>query len=348
MDNQYKLLSVMMRSNPKIKPIKVGQTLYQTYCPFCNSDIPTLLIDTSLEEYHCFTCKRAGNLTNFLMENYKTDFFGAVKVLSGKEASSEKWRKQLDVYYQMNKDAAIYYHKNLYLKDTKGLKYWKENRGLSDEIIDKFGLGYAVSNGLNAFLLQKGYEKNLIKDNSLSRTGDHKEYSCHGGIDFFYNRVIIPIIDINKNVIGFGARVLDNSLPKYINSSQTPIYNKRMNLFALNLAQHSSRQGLILCEGYLDVITLHQYGYDNAVASLGTALTEEQVHLISKFTDTVYIAYDTDAAGTKATEEAVKLIHKQGLNAKRVIMPNAKDPDEFLKQYGTKGFDWCLSHSEYI
>ena len=331
MDNNknIELLSVMMRNNSNIKPIKVGENLYQTYCPFCKNDAPTLLIERELQEYHCFSCKRIGNVTNFIMENYNTDFMGAVKILTGKEASSEEFRKSLEEYYEMNKKAAIFYNKALYSKEgKKGLNYWKDVRGLSDDTIRKFGLGYTGFSDITKYLKNNGYTDSSIIKNALARKKDGKVY------DFYYNRVMIPIIDINKKVIGFGGRVLDDSKPKYLNSGATPVFDKRLNLYALNLAQYSQRDGLILCEGYLDVIAMHQAGIDNAVASLGTALTEEQVYLMSRFTNTVYIAYDMDEAGCNATENAKALLKAQNMCVKRINMIGAKDPDEFIKKFG--------------
>lgn len=341
MDNKVDIVHVMMR-NSNIKPILVGDGLYRAYCPFCNDDIPTLFISKDKQEYRCFSCQRNGNITNFLMEMYDTDFFGVVKMMTGKDIDSTKARKELAKFYEMNVDAAEYYHKKLFSSEGKrGLDYWKIKRGLNDETITKFGLGYASPSGLCSHLKQK-YSVNDIVDNGLARKKEKNYY------DFFYNRVMIPIVDINKNVIGFGGRVLDDSLPKYINTSGTDIFDKRLNLYALNLAQYSNREGLILCEGYLDVISMHQNGIDNAVASLGTALTEEQVYLISRFTNTVTIAYDSDEAGIKATNDAKELLKKQGIRVKRLNLLKAKDPDEFIKSYGIETLNNQINNSDDI
>ncbi len=341
MDERIEIVHVAMRHG-NAKPIKVADELYRAYCPFCNDDIPSLFMDTSLQEYHCFHCGRGGNVTNFIMEKYNTDFFGAVNILSGKEANSKKAKKELEVYYRMNIDAANFFHENLIKDDNEGMRYFKE-RGLSDATITRFGLGYIGKNGLYKHLSKdKKYKPQNIEANSLARKNDKRYY------DFFYNRVIIPILDVNNQVIGFGGRVLDDSKPKYINSGQSPVFDKRLNLFALNFAHKSNREGLILCEGYMDVMSLHQNTFDNAVASLGTALTEEQVYIISRFTNHVYIAYDSDDAGNNATEEAVKLLRKRRMIIRRIDLSDTKDPDEFIKKYGAVKFQNQINHARYL
>lgn len=339
MDNRIEVVHTLI-GHGNIKPIKVGDGLYRAYCPFCKDDIPSLFISTTLQEYHCFNCKRSGNVTNFVMEYYNTDFFGAVKILSGKEADSEKYREDLKMYYDMNKEAAIYFNDNLYIA-KEGLEYWHE-RGISDDVIRRFGLGYIGSGGLYVHLKDKGFSPIDILDNSLARKNNKKYH------DFFYKRVMIPIISANGKIIGFGGRVLDDSKPKYLNTGQTPVFDKRMHLFGLNLAKNSHRDGLILCEGYMDVISMHQAGFDNAVASLGTALTEEQAYLISRYTNHLYLAYDSDNAGIKATEDAYKICRQQGIFIKCIDLLDKKDPDEFIKFYGREKFAEQIKRASYF
>lgn len=322
--------------------IKVGEDLYRGYCPFCNDSIPSIFISKKFQEYNCLSCGANGNITNFIMKKEDTDFFGTVKYLTGKSVSSDNYNKDLEVFYKMNIDAAEYFYKNLYDKeDNKGLSYWYK-RGLTDETIRRFGLGYTGYGSRLYFHLKNNLKLSPVKmlDNGLVVKRDKKYY------DFFYNRVIIPILDMNGKVIGFGGRTLGDEKPKYINTKETAVFDKRLNLFALNLAKRSKRDGLILCEGYLDVISMHQAGFDNAVASLGTALTDEQAYLISRITNHVYLAYDSDNAGIEATEKAYKLLQRHNIKIKFIIL-DKKDPDEFIKSYGNKAFEQKIRQACY-
>ena len=237
----------------------------------------------------------------------------------------------------INKSAAAYFHYLLTQSEhgAKGLEYY-HGRGLTNETIQHFGLGYAdvYQNDLYKYLRNKGYTDSQIKDAGLVRF-DEK----HGATDMFWNRVMVPILDINGKVIGFGGRVLGDGLPKYINTQETQIFDKGHNLFAMNLARRSKRRGIIICEGYMDVISMHQAGFDNAVASLGTALTLGQASLIKRYTDEVYLAYDSDEAGTKATLKNVNTLRTVGLTTRVVDLSPHKDPDEFIKANGADAFE---------
>lgn len=339
--NEINLLKTFIKETNS-SPVKVGEDLYKGYCPFCMDNVPSIFISKKFQEYSCISCGASGNIMNFIMKKDDTDFLGAVKKLTGKQASSEKYNNNLKLYYQMNIDAAEYWYNNLYNeKNNKGKEYWYK-RGLTDNTIKKFGLGYAGHGSQLLFFLknEKNYQVSQILNNGLVIKREKKYY------DFFYNRIIIPILDMNGKVIGFGGRALGDEKPKYINTKETYIFDKRLNLFGLNLAKNSRRDGLILCEGYLDVISLHQAGFDNAVASLGTALTEEQVYLISRITNHVYICYDSDDAGVKATEKAYRLLKNQKIKIKFIIL-DKKDPDEFIKIYGSDAFEDKLRRACY-
>lgn len=323
----------------KSSPVKAGEDLYRGYCPFCKDNIPSIFISKKYNEYCCISCGSTGNIMNFIMKKEDTDFFGAIKKITGKQASSEEYNKDLKIYFDMNIEAADFFYNTLYKENNKGKEYW-EKRGISDNTIRKFGLGY-IGNGSQLYYhLKNKYPVNKILNNGLIIKREKKYY------DFFYNRVIIPILDINGNVIGFGGRALGDEKPKYINTKETPIYDKRLNLFALNLAKNSKRDGLILCEGYLDVISLHQAGFDNAIASLGTALTDEQAYLISRITNHVYICYDSDEAGIEATKKAYNLLKAHKIKIKFIIL-DKKDPDEFIKSYGNIAFEDRLKKACY-
>lgn len=317
---------------------KVGDGLYRCNCPFCKEEIASMFVSSSLQEYKCFSCGRNGNITNLYMELNHTDFFGAIKIATGKDADSSQFHEKNEVFFKMNIDAAKYFYKTLN-SNAKAMEYWIK-RGLSEDTRKKYGLGYASSFGLYDHLKNK-YNLKDISKNGLIRSKEGKHY------DFFYNRVIVPIIDENGRIIGFGGRVLDDSKPKYLNTGSTPIFDKRMHLFNLNIAKNTHRDGFILCEGYMDCIGLYNGGFDNAVASLGTALTEEQVHLLKHYTNHVYLCYDNDEAGKLAMANAYELCHKQGIFIKCIDLLESKDPDEFIKKYGSEAFEKQIVKASY-
>ena len=320
---------------------------YSACCPFHHEKTPSFHVSKDKQMYHCFGCGVGGNVYTFVMEYENFSFPEAVRYLAERsgislpeqELSEEQKKKEnyKSILKDINKSAAAYFHYLLTQSEhgAKGLEYY-HGRGLTNETIQHFGLGYAdvYQNDLYKYLRNKGYTDSQIKDAGLVRF-DEK----HGATDMFWNRVMVPILDINGKVIGFGGRVLGDGLPKYINTQETQIFDKGHNLFAMNLARRSKRRGIIICEGYMDVISMHQAGFDNAVASLGTALTLGQASLIKRYTDEVYLAYDSDAAGTKATLKNVNTLRTVGLTTRVVDLSPHKDPDEFIKANGADAFE---------
>jgi DNA primase len=331
---------------------KKGST-YSACCPFHHEKTPSFHVSREKQMYHCFGCGVGGNVYTFLMEHENYSFPEAVEALAERagvklpeQSMSPEAKKQADVrntIKDMNKLAAGYFH--YLLKSERGshaMEYLK-NRGLTDETIVKFGLGYSdvYSDDLYKYLRSKGYTDKDLKESGLVKF-DEK----HGGSDRFWNRVMYPIIDTNNRVIGFGGRVMGDAKPKYINTQDTPAFDKSRNLYGLNLAKKSRRSGIIFCEGYMDVISMHQAGFDNAVASLGTALTVGQVNLIKRFTDHVYLAYDSDEAGTKAALRALEIMREFEMPARVISLKPYKDPDELIQAEGTEAFEKRIDEAE--
>lgn len=324
---------------------------YSACCPFHHEKTPSFHVSRDKQMYHCFGCGVGGNVYTFVMEYENFSFPEAVRYLAERsgislpeqELSEEQQKKEnyKSILKDINKSAAAYFYYLLTKSEhgVKGLEYY-HGRGLTDETIQNFGLGYSdiYQNDLYKYLRSKGYTDGQIKDAGLVRF-DEK----HGATDMFWNRVMVPILDINGKVIGFGGRVIGDGLPKYINTQETQIFDKGHNLFAMNLARRSKRRGIIICEGYMDVISMHQAGFDNAVASLGTALTIGQASLIKRYTDEVYLAYDSDEAGTKATLKNVGTLRTVGLTTRVVDLSPHKDPDEFIKTNGAEAFEQRIS-----
>lgn len=296
--------------------------------------------------YHCFGCGVGGNVFTFLMEHENMTFPEAVEELAGKagvalpeRSMSKDEQKRADErtkIKEMNKIAAGYFHYLLKTDHGTAALAYLTNRGLTDETITKFGLGYSdkFSDDLYKYLKSKGY-----KDEEMIKAGLIKVDEKYGPSDRFWNRVMYPIIDPNNRVIGFGGRVMGEGTPKYINSQDTPVFDKSRNLYGLNLAKKSKRKGIIFCEGYMDVISMHQAGFDNAVASLGTALTVGQVNLIKRYTDRVYLAYDSDEAGTKAALRALQIMREFDMPARVISLKPYKDPDELIQNDGKEAFE---------
>lgn len=319
---------------------------YSACCPFHHEKTPSFHVSREKQMYHCFGCGVGGNVYTFLMEHENYSFPEAVEALAERagiklpeQSMTPEAKKQADARTKikdMNKLAAAYFH--YLLKSERGthaMKYLK-GRGLTDETINKFGLGFSdvYSDDLYKYLKSKGYRDDELKDSGLIKY-DEK----HGASDRFWNRVMYPIIDTSNKVIGFGGRVMGDAKPKYINTQDTPVFDKSRNLYGLNLAKKSKRRGIIFCEGYMDVISMHQAGFDNAVASLGTALTVGQVNLIKRFTDHVYLAYDSDEAGTKAALRALEIMREFEMPARVISLKPYKDPDELIQAEGTESFE---------
>ena len=326
--------------------IKKKGNSYSACCPFHHEKTPSFHVSREKQMYHCFGCGVGGNVYTFLMEHENYSFPEAVEALAERagvklpeQSMTPEAKKQADARTKikdMNKLAAAYFH--YLLKSERGthaMEYLK-NRGLTDETITKFGLGFSdvYSDDLYKYLRSKGYRDEELKDSGLIKY-DEK----HGASDRFWNRVMYPIIDTNNRVIGFGGRVMGDAKPKYINTQDTPVFDKSRNLYGLNLAKKSKRRGIIFCEGYMDVISMHQAGFDNAVASLGTALTVGQVNLVKRFTDHVYLAYDSDEAGTKAALRALEIVREFEMPARVISLKPYKDPDELIQAEGTESFE---------
>ncbi len=318
---------------------------YFGLCPFHNEKSPSFSVSPDKQMYYCFGCGAGGNVFTFLMEYENYSFPEALKVLAEKagielpqEEYSPEAKKQADrksLLLQIQKEAATYFFYQLKKEGGKQAYEYLKGRGLTDETIRKFGLGYSskYNNDLYQYLKKKGYSDEILKESGLI-TMDERS----GVYDKFWNRVMFPIMDANHRVIGFGGRVMGDAKPKYLNSPETRIFDKSRNLYGLNLARSSRKPNLIICEGYMDVIALHQAGFNQAVASLGTALTAQQCMLMKRYTNDVLITYDSDEAGTKAALRAIPLLKEAGLNTRVINMKPYKDPDEFIKNLGPEAF----------
>lgn len=320
-------------------------------CPFHSEKTASFSVAPDKGIYYCFGCHKGGGVVNFIMEVENLDYIDAVRFLakrSGLEIPEDDsyrstYRRQ-ERLWALCKDAAHFFHEKLYSAAGKEAREYIVRRGLSKATVTRFGLGFAPNewSGLLDAMVQRGYTKQELLDAGLAVKSQEK-----GSIyDRFRNRLMFPIIDIRGNVIGFGGRVMDDSKPKYLNSPETLIFNKRKNLFALNIVKKSKQGRIILTEGYMDAIALHQYGFDCAVASLGTSLTEEHANILAKYTKQVVITYDGDEAGQNATRRAIGLLEKTGVQVKVLRMQGAKDPDEFLKKFGADRFKVLLEKSE--
>lgn len=328
-----------------VKLQKKGSS-YFGLCPFHNEKSPSFSVSREKQMYYCFGCGAGGNVFTFLMEYENYSFQEALKYLADRagvelpEAEySKEARERADqkaILLEINKVAAQYFY--VQLKSPQGahaLSYLKD-RGLSDEMIHSFGLGYSnkYSNDLYRYLKSKGYRDELIVKAGLVTVDER-----YGVSDKFWNRVMFPIMDSNSRVIGFGGRVMGDAKPKYLNSPETMIFDKSRNLYGLNRARSSRKPYFLLCEGYMDVISLHQAGFSNAVASLGTALTPGHASLIKRYVKEVYLTYDSDEAGTKAALRAMPILKDVGITARIIRMEPYKDPDEFIKHLGAEAFE---------
>lgn len=322
-------------------------------CPFHNEKTPSFAVSESKQMYHCFGCGVSGNVYTFLMQYENFSFPEAVKALAERagvnlpevEYSEEEKRRanRKARLLEVNKEAAKYFYYQLRSPHgQKGMEYLQK-RELTLETIHKFGLGYAGMNGtaLVEYLRSKGFEDELIKDAGVATFSERRGLSSQ-----FWNRVMYPIQDINHRVIGFGGRVMGDGEPKYLNSPETAVFDKRRNLYGLNFARTARCGNMILCEGYMDVIAMHQAGFVQAVASLGTAFTPEQAVLLRRYTDNVLLAYDSDGAGVKAALRGIGILREAGLSAKVINMRPYKDPDEFMKNLGKDAFQERIDQAE--
>ena len=322
-------------------------------CPFHNEKTPSFTVYPQDNSFYCFGCGVGGNAITFVRQIEHLDYQDAIEFLAKRAGISvvrenegyveEKRGINKDKLLKMNTDAARFFHRMLFSSDPKAtecLRYFKEKRGLSDATIKHFGLGYAPDSydAMLKYMTAKGYTKDELVEGFFAVKSE--KGNC---FDNFRNRAMFPIIDVTGNVIAFGGRVLDDSKPKYRNTMDTVVYKKSRNLFALNFAKNVSAESVILCEGYLDVISLHQAGFTNAIASLGTAITAEQAKLMSRYTKKVNICYDSDEAGQKATQRAMKILTDAGLEVVIIQIPGEKDPDDYIKTYGKDKFNDILN-----
>lgn len=327
-----------------VKLQKKGST-YFGLCPFHSEKSPSFSVTPSKQMYYCFGCGAGGNAYTFIMKYENYSFTEAVKVLADRAGIalpeggySEEDKRRADLKNRLleaNKEAAKYYYH--ILKSERGAQGYEylRNRGLSDETITGFGLGFSTNyrNDLYDYLKSKGFEDNVLKEAGLFNYSEKKVY------DKFSGRVMFPIMDVNNRVIGFGGRVMGDAQPKYLNSPETILFDKSRNLYGLNIARNSRKEYMLICEGYMDVISLHQAGFNNAVASLGTAYTLRQAALIKRYVDSVYLTYDSDGAGVKAALRAIPISKEAGLSTKVINMKPYKDPDEFIKALGADKYE---------
>lgn len=319
-------------------------------CPFHSEKTPSCTIFTDTQSFYCFGCGAGGDVITFIMKIENLDFNEAVRLIaqrSGIEvpennSADSQYAHRKTRIYEMNRIAANFFYTNLVKgNDKTGLMYFAE-RKLSPQTIKKYGLGYASDSwdSLTKHLLSKGYTEDEIIDAWLG--GRSKKGNM---FDMFRHRVMFPIVDLRGNIIGFGGRVLDGSQPKYLNTGKTPVFDKGNNLFSMNFAKNADTKRLILCEGYMDVIAVNQAGFDNVVATLGTAITPDQARLMSHYAEEVVIAYDSDGAGQKATQKAINHFTDVGVQTRIIRMEGAKDPDEYIKKFGKDRFRMLIEGS---
>ena len=334
-----------------VKLTRRGST-YFGLCPFHNEKTPSFSVTPSKQMYYCFGCGAGGNVYNFVMEYENYSFGEALSHLADRagvelpkiEYSREAREKaeQRAALLEINKLAAQYFYYQLRRESGKTAYGYLLGRGLSEETIRKFGLGYSdkYSDDLYKYLKGKGYSDELLRESGLFNVDERR-----GMYDKFWNRVIFPIMDVNNRVIGFGGRVMGEGKPKYLNSPETKIFDKSRNLYGLNVARTTRKNYLILCEGYMDVIAMHQAGFTNAVASLGTALTSGHASLVKRYTREVLLLYDSDGAGIRAALRAIPILREAGVTSRVVSLKPWKDPDEFIKNEGAEAFEERLNQA---
>lgn len=331
---------------------KKGST-YFGLCPFHNEKTGSFSVSPNKQMYYCFGCGAGGNVFTFLMQYENFTFGEAMQSLADRvgielpqQEMTSAQRREADRrtrLLEINKEAAKYFYTLLRSpRGQKAYQYFKK-RELSDETMQKFGLGYSdqYSDDLYRYLRKKGYDDDILKDSGLITIDE-----VRGGHDKFWNRAMFPIMDVHNRAIGFGGRVMGDGEPKYLNSPETRIFDKSRNLYGLNIARTTRKNQLLLCEGYMDVIALHQAGFDNAVASLGTALTSGHANLLKRYTKEVYLTYDSDGAGVKAALRAIPILKEVGIVTKVINMRPYKDPDEFIKALGAEEYQKRIDEAE--
>ena len=332
--------------------LKRAGSNYQGLCPFHSEKTPSFTVFPNTETFHCFGCGAGGDVISFIMRAENLGYPGAVEFLAKRAglempeeaggAGSETVKRSR--MYEMNRTAAVFFNKMLYAPESEPAREYLKQRGLSSAAVKRFGLGFAPNSfdALRRHMHSLGYGDDELKEAFLcgksERTG--------GYFDYFRGRLIFPIIDNFSNVIAFGGRALGDGKPKYLNTSDTPVFKKSRNLFALNFAKNACAESLILCEGYMDVLAVNMAGFPNAVATLGTALTTEQARIMAKYTKKVILSYDSDEAGVSAAKRAIPILTDAGLEVKMLRMEGAKDPDEYIKKFGAARFKTLIDDSQ--
>lgn len=335
-----------------VRLTKKGST-YFGLCPFHNEKTGSFSVSPNKQMYYCFGCGAGGNVFTFLMQYENFSFPEAMEALAEragielpKQEMSAQAKKEADkrqILLEINKAAGKYYYMLLRSEHGKQAYEYFKKRELSDATMQKFGLGYSdkYSDDLYRYLRKLGYDDAILKESGLVSIDE-----VRGGHDKFWNRAMFPIMDVHNKVIGFGGRVMGDGEPKYLNSPETKVFDKSRNLYALNFARQTKKPQMLLCEGYMDVIALHQAGFDNAVASLGTAFTSGHASLLKRYTKEVYLTFDSDGAGIKAALRAIPILKEVGLTAKVINMKPYKDPDEFIKALGAKEYQKRIDAAE--
>ncbi len=333
--------------------LKRAGSNYHGLCPFHSEKTPSFTVFPATHSFYCFGCGAGGDVISFIMREENLDYVGALEFLAARagitiptdDALEDRNAIPRKRVYEMNLAAARFFRECLFDENLggEGLRYLTENRQLSTATIRRFGLGFAPNSWdmLTKNLRRQGFSEEEIIASFLGKRSEKS-----GRVfDLFRNRVIFPVIDTAGNVVAFGGRVMDDSKPKYLNSSDTPAFKKSRHLFALNFARKHAEERLILCEGYMDVIALHAAGFENAVATLGTAITSEQARIFAKYTKQVVICYDSDNAGQTAANKAMRLLGEVGVDVRVLKLEGAKDPDEYIKKFGADGFSRVLEQS---
>lgn len=329
-------------------PLKRAGRTYKGLCPFHNEKTPSFVVYPETRSFYCFGCQKGGDVVSFIMEQEHLSYVEAIKELAGRAGIQvpndvdDKTSRLKTEILAANREAARFFHKQLNSEYGKNARLYLRKRALSDGTIVRFGIGYAPDswNALLTHMRSAGFSEETLIAGGLCAKGKN------GCYDIFRNRVMFPIIDVRGNVVAFGGRRLnEEDRAKYVNTQDTPVYKKSHNLFALNIAKTNQDRRIIIAEGYLDVISLHQAGFTCTVAALGTALTPEQAHMIRQYADEVVLCYDSDEAGQKATKRSIEILKPTGILIKVVTVENAKDPDDFIKQFGAESFARLLDDS---
>ena len=336
-------------------PLKRDGRRYWGLCPFHHEKTPSFSVTPELNLYYCFGCKAGGNVVQFVMEMEKLSYHEAILYLADKlhmqapqlieDPDYERRRSERERLLAANKEAAAYFYRELWTERGKPMLDYFYRRGLSDAVIRRFGLGASLDewDDLTLYLTQKGFSEAELRSAGLIVTKE-------GGrrFDFFRGRAMFPIIDQFGNVLAFGGRTLGNDQPKYLNTGDTPIFNKRLGVFAANLLKKERNlQRVILVEGYMDVVALSQAGVAGVAATLGTSLTPEQARLLKRFAPEIWVSYDGDEAGQHAIERALSIFDQEGIPARVLYLPDQLDPDEFIRQRGREAFDEIRPMSPY-